>query len=76
MARNQKYLVDFIPFGVDVLFDDLALEELFANLDDPIWVRLALDQPSQELVLANQFLSLKEVNPQDALWSRDRGEAL
>ena len=67
MARNQKYLVNFIPFGVDVLFDDLALEELFANLDDPIRVRLALDQPSQELVLANQFLGLKKVDPQDAL---------
>lgn len=61
------HLVHFVPFWVDGLVDNFALEELGPHLDDAVGVGLAFDQPSQELVFAQQVLGLDEVDPQDAL---------
>lgn len=61
------YLVNFVPFGVQAVFDGLALEELVSNMEDAVGVRLPLDQATQEFILPFQVLSLQEVNPQDSL---------
>lgn len=49
--------------------DDFALEDMGPDLDEPVGVRLALDEPPEELVFAQQVLGLDEVDPQDALRS-------
>lgn len=56
-----------VPFWVEVLTDDFALEELAPDLDDPVRVWLAFDQPFHVRVLTQQVLSLDEVDPQDSL---------
>lgn len=40
-----------------------AVEELVADLQDTVGVRLAFNQSSQKLILPFQILSLQEVNP-------------
>lgn len=45
------------------LLNRLAVEQLVADLQDAVGVRLALDQPSQKFILPLQILSLQEVNP-------------
>jgi len=54
---------------IAALQDRLANHEqqLVADLDDPVRVRLALDQTPQELVFPQQVLGLQEVDPQDPL---------
>lgn len=66
-VSSDSDLVHFVPFGVDALVDDLALEGLRPDLDDPVRVRLPFDQTAQHLVLAQQVLGLDEVDPQDGL---------
>lgn len=56
------------------LVDDFALEELVPDLDDSVRVRLAFDEPAQELVFTQQVLGLQEVDPQDALMTRSHRE--
>ena len=52
---------------MQALLHRLALEQLVADLQDTVRVRLALDQTAQKCVLPFQILSLQEVNPQDPL---------
>lgn len=61
------HLVNFIPFGMEALFDCFALEQLVADLQDAIGVRFALDQPTEKFIFPFQILSLQEMNPQDSL---------
>lgn len=61
------HLVNFVPFGMEALFDRLALEQLGADLQDAVRVRFAFDQPSQKFIFPFQILSLQKVNPQDSL---------
>lgn len=68
------HLIHLVPLGVDSLVDDFALEELRPHLDDSVRVRLALNQPAQELVLSQQFLGLQEVDPQDPLMGERQRE--
>jgi len=63
----SAHLVHFVPLRVDSFMDDFAPEELRPDLNDSIRVRLAFDQPSQELVLTQQVLGLDEMDPQNAL---------
>lgn len=51
--------------------DDLALEHLRPDPHEAVGVRLAFDQPPQELVFAQKVLGLHEVDPQDALSRRE-----
>jgi len=48
---------------MQTFFDGLASEELVADQQHAIWVRLTFDQPTQIRVLNFQILSLKEMNP-------------
>lgn len=64
------HLVHLVPLRVDGVVDDFALEELSPDLDDSVRVRLAFDEPSEELVFTQQVLGLDEVDPQDALRRR------
>lgn len=39
------YLINFIPFWIEIFFDDLALENLVAHTNDSIRIWLAFDNP-------------------------------
>lgn len=67
MSDCDAHLMHFVPFWVEVVADDFALEELVPNLDDAVRVWLAFDQPFHVGVLTQQVLCLNEVEPQDAL---------
>ncbi len=61
------YLINFVPFRINVLFDDFGSEELITHLDDAIRVWLSFYQATQKLVLPYQVLCLQKVNPQNTL---------
>lgn len=45
------HLINFIPLGMEALFNCFAVEQLVADLQDAVRVGLALDQPSQKVIL-------------------------
>ena len=61
------HLKHLVPLGVQVGLDGSAPELLGADLQDPVRVRLGLDQTPQELVLSLQVLGLQEVDPENPL---------
>lgn len=61
------YLINFVPFRINCLFDDFGSEELITQLDDAIRVWLSFYQATQKLVLPYQVLCLQKVNPQNTL---------
>lgn len=65
--RAGAHLVNLVPLGMEALLDRLALEELVADLQHAVRVRLALDQASEKFVLPFQVQGLQEVDPQDPL---------
>lgn len=56
IRHDKTNLIYFIPFGIQAVLDDLALEKLIANLNDPIWIRLSFDQTTQISVFSQQIL--------------------
>lgn len=52
---------------METLLHRLAVEELVADLQHAVRVRLALDQASEKFVLPFQVQGLQEVDPQDSL---------
>lgn len=52
----KTHLINLVPLWVDSLVDDLALEEFRPESEDAVRVRLAFDQPPEELVFAQQVL--------------------
>lgn len=69
MKGGVSHLIDLIPGGVEVVVDDAAGDNLCANAQDGIGVRLALHQPPHEPVLRPQVPGTPEVHPHHALWS-------
>lgn len=61
------HLIHLVPLGVQTLFDGLASEELVADQQHAIWVRLAFDQSAKICVLYFQILSFNKINPQHSL---------
>lgn len=57
------YLINFVPLGIETFFYCFAVKQLVADLQDTVWVGLALDQPSQKVIFSFQILGLQEVNP-------------
>lgn len=57
IRRDKTNLIYFIPSGMQAVLDDLAREELIANLNDPVWIRLPFDQTTQKCVFSQQILA-------------------
>ena len=67
MYVSLCHLEHLVPLWVQVRLDGATTELLGADLQDPVWVRLGLDQTPQELVLPLQVLGLKEMDSQNPL---------
>lgn len=67
VGETDTHLVHFVPFRVNGLVDDFAPEELVPDLNGPVRVGLAFDEPTKELVFSQQVLGLEEVDPQHTL---------
>ena len=61
------HLEDLVPLWVQVRLDGAAPELLGADLQDPVRVRLGLNQTPQELVLPLKVLGLKEMDSENPL---------
>lgn len=59
---SAAHLIHLVPLRVQVLLDNFALVNVRPDSDHSVRVRLALDQPSQDLVLTQQVLGLDEVD--------------
>lgn len=64
------YLIHFVPFGVQILFDGLAFEIPVADSECRVWVWFAFHQTQHVRVLSHQVSGLQQVDPHHALSSR------
>lgn len=63
----ETNLIHFIPFGMQAVLNDLALEDMVANFNDAVRIRLPFNQTPQKFVLSQQVLCLQKMHSQNTL---------
>lgn len=66
--KQMRYLVEFVPEGIEVLFDGVATVGDTSHTDLDIGVTLPLHHAPHEVVLRYQVLGLHQMDTQHSLW--------
>lgn len=75
ILNNGRYLVEFIPGGIEVLFDGVAPVSDASHADLDVGIALPLHHAPHEVVLCYQALGLHQVDAQHSLWT-EQGQAV